>query len=409
MDLGPGSNVAVLAQASGESYERWLSVSEDTFHSTVAPNAEQTASTDPQSQFLFAKCRQFGIGGPVDETEAFRFYEMSAKQGFPPAQFMLALCYELGVGAPKKPKSALQNFQLAAANGLVRAQTALDRYSKTEKPPPAQKNCNKEAQLLLAHYFRSGPENLAFKHYMTSALQDHPEGAMWVALSLFHGLGVKRDQETALLWYKRAAEKGLTVTQTMLGLCNSFCGRAVTPEENKLVSVLFQELNEKSGYEQRAQAGGQTFINLAKCFMAGRGVSPNQNLADRYYKLGAEATFKLACCYEFGVGVEEDQAEAFKCYQEAADLDHVPAYAHLGLCYLHGLGVPKNIPMALSAIQTGVQLGNPQATYLLASFYEEGRGVPKNIDTAMNYYSKAAHCGVPQARTKLEQLLLCSD
>ena len=60
-----------------------------------------------------------------DGKEAFRWYKMSAEQGFPQAQEKLAQLYFAGEVVPKNDVEAVRWFTLAANKGYVTEQTSL--------------------------------------------------------------------------------------------------------------------------------------------------------------------------------------------------------------------------------------------------------------------------------------------
>ena len=64
-----------------------------------------------------------------NETEAVRYYKLSADQGNVDAQFNLAVCYATGSGVDKNETEALKYYQLAADQGNDRA-ILLCRYYK---------------------------------------------------------------------------------------------------------------------------------------------------------------------------------------------------------------------------------------------------------------------------------------
>ena len=58
-----------------------------------------------------------GFDTPENKVEAFKWYELSAKQGFPNAIQMLAIMYHYGLGVPKNYDEALKLYQISANNG----------------------------------------------------------------------------------------------------------------------------------------------------------------------------------------------------------------------------------------------------------------------------------------------------
>lgn len=74
-----------------------------------------------EAQFNLALNYSQGINGaPKNEQEAFRWAELSAKQGYAQAERFLGACYEYGFGVNGNPQLAEEWYAKAAAQGLSR-------------------------------------------------------------------------------------------------------------------------------------------------------------------------------------------------------------------------------------------------------------------------------------------------
>jgi TPR repeat protein len=141
----------------------------------------------PEAQFETGRCYEFGEGVPEDLRQAARWFEEAAMQGHAEAQFYLGGLYWFGEGFERNEEKALNLWFLGAANG----------------EPDCQHN-------LAAHYFNLGekdPANYrkAYYWYRQAAEGGLPGDQYMVGLMCENGWGVKKDEHSALSWYKKAA------------------------------------------------------------------------------------------------------------------------------------------------------------------------------------------------------------
>ncbi len=88
-------------------------------------------------------------------------------------------------------------------------------------------------------------------------------------------------------------------------------------------------------------------------------------------ELTAEEQYKRGVRYEKGEGVERDLAEAFRCYQKAAEQDFIAAQYALGNCYRFGRGVGMNLRAAVNWYDRAAKKGNIAAQNALDAIYDE--------------------------------------
>ena len=130
-----------------------------------------------------------------------------------------------------------------------------------------------------------GNAEMAFQKYMVAASDyGRPEAQLEVARCYQNGIGVEKNAENAVVWYKKAAEQGNAEAQCALGTC----------------------------YDD------------------GIGTEKNEDEAVKLYKSAAEqecpeAQYKLGRCYFFGVGVERDENKAVEWYFKAAEQGNAEA------------------------------------------------------------------------------------
>ena len=70
---------------------------------------------------------------------------------------------------------------------------------------------------------QAGNAEMAFQQYMVAARDyGHPEAQFEVARCYQNGTGVEKNEENAVVWYKKAAEQGYAEAQKKLGDCYNY-------------------------------------------------------------------------------------------------------------------------------------------------------------------------------------------
>ena len=80
--------------------------------------------------------------------------------------------------------------------------------------------------------------------------------------------------------------------------------------------------------------------------------------------------------------MEENDSEAFRWFQEAAQQEFPRAMSLLAECYENGYGVEEDIHKAVEWYQKAVAEGYPPAQCALGLCYELGTGVPEDKASA---------------------------
>ena len=129
-----------------------------------------------------------------------------------------------------------------------------------------------------------------------------------------------------------------------------------------------KEYNSAVQYYHRAALMGYAVAqnDLGVCYRKGFGVTQDYYEAAKWYRKAAEqgdadAQYNLGLCYETGEGVTQDYYEAVKWYRKAAEQGHAGAQNNLGLCYEGGLGVTKSITEAVKWYKKAAEKGDENA------------------------------------------------
>ncbi len=189
---------------------------------------------------------------------------------------------------------------------------------------------NAEAQVALAdHLGRSwGSKEEQLKWLSQAYLQDNVVAA-WKIGCLY--AKEYHDNETALIWYERAAERGFTIA--MMSIVYHYLSKITYDSYETMLA----------GYEtafawliKATQKGNvhsyRTFADF--CFF---GVQMDQDYtqAIRYYERAAEGGDDIACvmlwyCYKYGKGVERDKEKVRYWFGKCRKINHrIPLRHHL--------------------------------------------------------------------------------
>jgi len=223
----------------------------------------------------------------LDYREAFKWFQLAAKQGLNGAEVDLAYLYITGFGTDKDLEQAVHWYSLAAAQG----------------------NPNGEYSLGICYLHGEGIE------------QNLPLARKWISLAITHGdvprsinamgltyeIGPDKDLSEAFKWYDKAAALGYNEAQ--YNVCRLTAQGLVSPADYK------GALKWCSTLAENGDAWGE--YGLARVYEQGVGIAPDLKKAAEWYKKSAEqghpsAQLGLAGLYAEGKGVQQDLVEAYK-------------------------------------------------------------------------------------------------
>ena len=238
-----------------------------------------------------------------------------------------------------------------------------------------------------------------FNKYITSANHGDVLSQTIVGYIYENGIGMDRNTEEAVKWYRKAADQGYAAAQMELATCYSL---GLGLPKNNTESIRLTRLAADQNY---APAQNQLGYN----YSYGHGVKMDKNEGAKWYRKAAEqgdvgAQSALGNMYRKGEGVPQDYAEAVKWLRKAAEQGDDMAQNNLGECFLNGKGVPQNYTEAMKWFRKAAENGNAIAYVNLGFMYEKGQGVPQDYKEAIKWYRKAAGYGFEYARKALERL-----
>ena len=266
-----------------------------------------------------------------------------------------------------------------------------------EKVLENAKNNDADAQNELGNkYYDDGDYNTAVEWYRKAAEQGHAEAQLYLGYSYGNGQAVKQDQEEAAKWYRKAAEQGDAGAQINLGFCYEN-GQGVRQDPAEAAKW----------YRKAAEQGDEEAqYNMGVCYGNGLGVRQDPTEAVKWYRKAAEqgyggAQYNLGAYYYDGLGVNQDYTEAVKWYKKAVAQGHADAQYNLGVCYDNGQGVKQNHAEAANLYRKAAEQGHADAQFNLGVCYHSGQGVKRDYTEALKWYRKAEEQGHVKAQYNL--------
>ena len=107
--------------------------------------------------------------------------------------------------------------------------------------------------------------------------------------------------------------------------------------------------------------------------------------------------------------IGQDNPEAFKLMQRAAEEGSADAQGGLGYFYVQGIEVPKDEAKAADCFKKGAEGGSARSQLNYAAVLLAGQGVKKDPAAAVPWLEKAAEAGVPEAQARLGLVLYHGD
>ena len=130
---------------------------------------------------------------------------------------------------------------------------------------------------------------------------------------------------------------------------------------------------------------------LGKCWRDGLGVIPDDEQAERWFRLSAEAENDYSQ-YALGKLLRERGriSEAVEWYNRASTQGNQHADYRLGKLYLTGKGMPKDAAEAVRHLTASAKVGNQYAQYALGKLYLMGQDIPQDREQALYWFTQAA-------------------
>lgn len=143
---------------------------------------------------------------------------------------------------------------------------------------------------------------------------------------------------------------------------------------------------------------------LGKCYRDGLGVIPDDEQAERWFRLSAEAENDYSQ-YAFGKLLQGQQriTEAVEWYKKASVQGNQYADYRLGKLYLTGKEIHKDAAEAVSHLTASAEAGNQYAQYTLGKLYLMGQGIFQDREQALYWFTQSAAQGNKYAQFFLDR------
>lgn len=189
---------------------------------------------DPAAETLVAEILSRGLGVPLDQAEAAKWYALAAEQSVPEAQFQYALMLLDGKYVEKDEKEAYALMQAAAEAGNKLAQFNFAQMLVQQDPGDAgfakavpyyeraAETGLADAQYAMAQIYANGiggkphDDSQARTLLTQAARQNYDTAQLDLAAWMIEGRGGPRDMKGGFGWMKRAAEGGNVAAQNRL-------------------------------------------------------------------------------------------------------------------------------------------------------------------------------------------------
>ncbi|KAI8380941.1 uncharacterized protein BYT42DRAFT_564725 [Radiomyces spectabilis] len=315
----------------------------------------------------------------------------------------------------KKDKKKLDANELM----LVEAQRTLKRLATVGQG--IGKTADSEAQYLLANCYGMGALGLPIDHeraflwYVQASKQNHHDATYRTAVCHELGIGTRKDNNRAMIFYRKGAHLTHVPSMYKLGmiLLRGYCGQ--TPQRREAVSWLQRAASVASSDNPHALHAMAMIQLNGEC-------NDSNFIADPAYAvellheaatLGyAPSQVKLGELYEHGELVEVDDSLSIYWYTRAAQ--QASAEAALALSGWYLTGSPDVLQQSdreaylwarrAASISGAERWTLAKAFYTVGFYIEKGIGTDQNIDKAKLWYKEAANMGHRSAATQLEQL-----
>ena len=151
-------------------------------------------------------------------------------------------------------------------------------------------------------------------------------------------------------------------------------------------------------YREAAEQGnGKAALKLGNMYYTGSELEKDYPAAFKWYSIAAEkgnypAQYNIGLMYEEGSGVKKDYIKAFQFYKKSGEQGYAPAQIVVGRMFLNGIGTPQDYAQAVFWYKLAADQGNTEAQMKLAKLYANTsvRGLPFNIIGAHIYFNLIA-------------------
>ena len=296
---------------------------------------------------------------------------------------------------------------LVAFHNGVAPRTRTNAHPKPSAPAPKDARAQFEEG---KRHQKTGENETALNWFRQAAERGYVDAMFELGELLFEGYTVKRDCSEAARWYRLAADKGHAESQFKLGSIYEG-GYGLSPDCREALRWYLKAAEQ--GYAE-AQLSAAVLYRMDR-----PGIKQDYRLADYWFRKAAaqglvQAAHELGTLYEWGgKGVDKNFTEAASWYRLAAERGDEFAQENLACLYEHGLGVAKDEREADRLLRQCDAAGRYKREMRaglwfwggkLGHMYETGIGIERDLSRSFECYRKAAMWGVQGIMFNLAKL-----
>ncbi len=287
-------------------------------------------------------------GCDADDDLAYLWFTKAAEQNHSGASYWQGVCYRDGIGTQQNDELTFDCFKKAAERGCSDAYYWLALYYRNGK------GCQQNDELAFVWITKAVEfADASFLFNITTGFGINLAETYWFLGKLYaEGQGVAQNDEQAIKWFAKAAEKGITEAQFHLAQCYEY-GIGVGTDIC-LANEYYEAIAETDFVDTETQ------YRLAKIFMYG-GVEKNYSVGMKWLIRAVQANHAEACqwlentylnfVFPYFSGREKiDQCHKFAFQwllsRHEKNPDDFEINFGLGVLYAFGKGIEKNQELA---------------------------------------------------------------
>ncbi len=231
-----------------------------------------------------------------------------------------------------------------------------------------------------------------------------------VGYALARGLGVGRDPDAALIWYRRSAEQGDPLGQAALGMAY-WTAEGPRTRQDMQQALLWNQRSAAQGHpvghwnlgnmysqgigvENSSGTGALcSYLEAARAQLADLVCSPPVPAQRQWARADPAAINSVGWSLDNGAGYREDSQAAFAYFRRAASQGDLVAQRNIGSMWLYGRAVPRSLAQAHVWLRRAADQGHGGAMSLLGHSYLYGLGVPASAVEALSWYRRGGEAG----------------
>ncbi len=245
-------------------------------------------------------------------------------------------------------------------------------------------------------------EEEGIKWYRAAAARGNKNAQYNLGYAYYFGYGVSQDFEKAREWFKKASYKHYS-SDYMLGIIYSR-GKGVKKDIGKAHNYFFESA--KEGYEYAQYEVGIYLLRKSSRSSRGNYKKAYDWLSKAAEKNHAGAQNSLGYIYDKGLIGEKDFEKAFDWYEKSANNNNSYGQNNLGIMYLEGKHVNIDYAQAMTWFLESAESGNRNAMANIGYMYFHGLGTEMDFEKAKIWCTKAANLGSSLGQQVLKELEL---